>query len=222
MVQEYRRAPLLQVWTYQPRFTFPKNSTKSAAVVMSLGAQAMGRYHDGIQHHSGNSLHGRLSGRLGCQRRGNPPRHDYCHRGLGNDLTYFSECDRDRYRSDAGVEHRSHTSPLVSATIRRCCCRGEKVLAGDLINSGTYLYDIAADTWTQAANKFYFDSSAEEGWARLADGTVITYDIFPTISKGSGYAERYDPVANKWSGISPSDGTANGVLPVLSSAVLEL
>jgi hypothetical protein len=46
---------------------------------------------------------------------------------------------------------------------------------------------------------------------------LITYDIVQSIRTGKGYAERYDPVSNRWTGISPSDGTANGTLPVLSS-----
>jgi uncharacterized protein (TIGR03437 family) len=97
---------------------------------------------------------------------------------------------------------------------------GGKVLAGDIANSRTYLYDIATDSWTQGASKAYSDRSDEEGWAKLADGTVLTYDIFESESQGRGYAERYDPVANTWTSISPSDGTANGVLPVLSSTAV--
>jgi len=94
---------------------------------------------------------------------------------------------------------------------------GGKVLTGDLSNASTFLYDVATNSWVQGPNKAYNDPSDEEGWARIADGSLITYDIFQSIRTGKGYAERYDPVSNRWTGISPSDGSAKGALPLLSS-----
>jgi uncharacterized protein (TIGR03437 family) len=94
---------------------------------------------------------------------------------------------------------------------------GPRILTGTLNANSTYLYDPSSDSWTKGPTKNYTDSSSEEGWGRLADGTIVTYDISQSNSKGAGYAERYDPVANKWMPISPADGTANGTLPVLSS-----
>jgi len=97
---------------------------------------------------------------------------------------------------------------------------GGKVMTGYLNANTTYFYDPAADAWLQGPNKAYNDRSDEEGWAKMSDGTILTYDIFETETTGKGYAEKYDPVANKWFGITPADGTANGVLPVLSSTAI--
>ena len=101
--------------------------------------------------------------------------------------------------------------------------QGGKILAGYIFSPKTYLYDIATNTWGPGPNKVYGDQSDEEGWVKLADGRVLTYDRIPgrTSAVGTpfagtnGYAEIYDPVANKWSGITPADGSAKGVLPFL-------
>jgi len=92
-----------------------------------------------------------------------------------------------------------------------------RILAGSIFGGNTYLYDIATNTWSAAGQKVYNDSSDEEGWVMLSDGSVLTYDIFKSIETGGGYAERYDPATNTWSSISPGDGTASGVIPQLSS-----
>ena len=94
------------------------------------------------------------------------------------------------------------------------------ILAGNIFNNSTFTYSVATDSWSFTANKFYNDRSDEEGWAKLSDNKVITYDLFQSVAKGSGYAELFDPAAQVWSGISPADGTANGTLPVLSSSAL--
>lgn len=44
---------------------------------------------------------------------------------------------------------------------------------------------------------------------------MLTYDIAQSIKTGTGYGELYNPTTNQWSSISPADGTARGVLPVL-------
>jgi len=80
---------------------------------------------------------------------------------------------------------------------------GNKVLAGNLTNRTIFVYDVATNTWTQKANKFYNDSSDEETWAKLPDGRILTYDIFRSISGGTGYAEIYDAVADTWTPVSP-------------------
>lgn len=94
---------------------------------------------------------------------------------------------------------------------------GDKILAGSLTTRNTYLYDIATNSWASAAPKVYNDQSDEESWAKLAGGKVLTYDIFRSVATGGSYAELYDPVANAWSSISPSDGSASGTIPQLSS-----
>lgn len=97
---------------------------------------------------------------------------------------------------------------------------GGQILAGNIFNRSTYVYNIATNTWNFGANKFYNDRSDEEGWTKLPDNTVLNYDLFQSVSAGSGYAELYNPALNTWSSISPADGSANGTLPVLSSSAL--
>jgi hypothetical protein len=89
-----------------------------------------------------------------------------------------------------------------------------KILAGNISNSTTNIYDPAANTWSAGGTKLY-DRSDEEGWALLSDGSILTYDIGKSASAGTGYAEVYNPATNTWSSISPADGTASGTLPVL-------
>ena len=93
-----------------------------------------------------------------------------------------------------------------------------KILAGSLGTNKTYLYDIATDTWSAAGTKVHDDRSNEEGWVKLPDGSVLTYDLFKSIATSGAYAEKYVPSTNTWVSISPSDGTASGVIPQLSSA----
>jgi hypothetical protein len=98
---------------------------------------------------------------------------------------------------------------------------GNQILAGNLANSTTFLYDIATDAWSQSGTKIYADQSDEEGWAKMADGTVLTYDLFKSKANPQGsYAEKYDPATHLWSSISPSDGSALGFIPQLSSNAL--
>jgi len=95
-----------------------------------------------------------------------------------------------------------------------------KILAGSIGTRNSYLYDIATNTWSFAAAKVYNDRSDEEGWVKLPDGSVLTYDLFQSIATGGSYAEKYVPATNKWVSISPSDGTASGFIPQLSSPAI--
>ena len=97
---------------------------------------------------------------------------------------------------------------------------GGKILAGSLSTRNTFLYDIASNTWSGAVPKFYNDQSDEESWTLLPDNSVLTYDIFRSIATGGAYAERYSPLTNNWLPYSPSDGTANGTIPQLSSSAM--
>jgi hypothetical protein len=97
---------------------------------------------------------------------------------------------------------------------------GGKILVGDLINQKSFIYDPAGDAWSQTGSKVYADQSDEEGWAKMPDGSVITYDLFRSKSTGGSYAEKYVPASGTWVSISPSDGTANGTIPQLSSNAL--
>jgi Kelch motif protein len=97
---------------------------------------------------------------------------------------------------------------------------GGNILAGNIFNRSTYTYSIAGNAWSFAANKFYNDRSDEEGWTKLPDNRVLTYDLFQSVAAGTGFAELYDPNSGAWSSISPSNGTTSGTLPVLSSSAL--
>lgn len=95
-----------------------------------------------------------------------------------------------------------------------------QILAGDLSNNHTYLYNWATDSWTPGPTKANKDRSDEEGWVKLPNGTVLTYDLFLSDSTSGSYGEIYDPTTNSWSDHSPSDGTAAGFIPRLSSGAL--
>jgi hypothetical protein len=97
---------------------------------------------------------------------------------------------------------------------------GGRILAGDIFSNRPQIYDIRTNTWSPAGSKVYDDRSDEESWAKLGNGNVVTYDVFQTVGTGKGYAEMYDPITNAWSSISPADGSARGVLPVLTSSAL--
>src|SRR5262249_32716213 len=88
-----------------------------------------------------------------------------------------------------------------------------QVLCGDLAGPQTYLYDPATNIWTQAATKLNNDRSDEESWVKLADGSILSVDIFNSLNNGQNTAQRYIPSLNQW--------VATGNLPVtLSSASL--
>ena len=93
---------------------------------------------------------------------------------------------------------------------------GGKILAGNLLGPETYLYSISDNAFAPSGTKVYNDSSDEEGWAVLANGQILNYDLFQSIATNTGYAEKYTPATGLWTGISPADGTARGTLPLLS------
>jgi hypothetical protein len=97
---------------------------------------------------------------------------------------------------------------------------GHRILAGNIFNNSTFIYSVDTNSWTQAATKVYNDRSDEEGWANLAGGGILTYDLFQSVATGQGHAEIYDQNKNLWTGISPVDGSASGTLPVLTSPAL--
>jgi hypothetical protein len=86
-----------------------------------------------------------------------------------------------------------------------------KVLTGYLAGPQTYIYDPGSKTWTFAANKLRGDRSDEEGWTKLPDNSILSYDIFSSIATGKSTAQRYIPSQNQW--------VDAGVLPVQLSSV---
>ncbi|MGF6920143.1 hypothetical protein [Paraburkholderia sp. 40] len=95
-----------------------------------------------------------------------------------------------------------------------------KILAGSIFTNQTYLYDIASNSWSFAGSKVYPDRSDEETWVKMVRGKVLTYDLFESVAQNGQYAETYDPTTHTWSSISPSDGSARGTIPALSSAAI--
>jgi hypothetical protein len=95
-----------------------------------------------------------------------------------------------------------------------------KILAGSIGTRNTFLYDIATNTWSAAIPKVYNDRSDEETWVMLPGNRVLNYDLFQSFGTGGAYAEVYSAATNSWSSVSPSDGTALGTIPQLSSTAL--
>lgn len=95
-----------------------------------------------------------------------------------------------------------------------------KILAGSLTGASSYLYDIATNSWTKTGTKLYGDSSDEETYVKLPGGGVMTYALFKSIATNGAYAVVYDPATGAWTGRSPSDGTAQGSIPQLSSVAM--
>ncbi len=97
---------------------------------------------------------------------------------------------------------------------------GGKILVGDLVSGNTYIYNVPSNSWSPSGTKAYPDSSDEEGWTRTSEGTIVNYDLFQSVATNGSYAEKYNPKTGTWRSISPSDGTAEGTIPQLSSVNL--
>jgi len=96
-----------------------------------------------------------------------------------------------------------------------------RILVGDLVDGSTYIYNVAVNSWSPSGTKVYpEDSSDEEGWTRTGEGSIVNYDLFQSIATNGSYAEAYNPKTGVWRSISPSDGTAQGTIPQLSSVNL--
>lgn len=131
--------------------------------------------------------------------------------------------------SAAATQTASADTIVLSAYYELTGCLGDDpsillssntILVGDLVNSNTYIYDAATNTWSPSGTKVYPDSSDEEGWTRTSQGPIVNYDLFQSIATNGAYAEKYNPATGTWTGISPSDGTARGTIPQLSSTTL--
>src|SRR5262249_50760665 len=65
-------------------------------------------------------------------------------------------------------------------------------------------------SWTLAGTKVNNDSSQKETWVKLADGSILSYDMYYSLDTGVGHAERYIPSKNEW--------VSTGSVPVLLSS----
>jgi hypothetical protein len=72
------------------------------------------------------------------------------------------------------------------------------VLAGYRNGPQTYRYDPSTDTWATAGTKLRSDRSEEETWTLLPGDGVLSYDIFSSLSSGTGHAQRYVGSTDTW------------------------
>jgi Ca2+-binding RTX toxin-like protein len=81
-----------------------------------------------------------------------------------------------------------------------------QVLAGQF--SGSFRYNPVADTWTATAGpKLHADSSNEETWVILPDGSILSYDIRASATAGTVRAQRYVRGTDTWVDASNLDAT---------------
>lgn len=85
------------------------------------------------------------------------------------------------------------------------------VLVGNIFDNGTEIYDPSTNRWSPGATKVHNDQSNEESWVKLANGDILTYDLWSSIADGHGEAELYEP---------PSSGNPNGLWVDASGGVL--
>jgi hypothetical protein len=52
-----------------------------------------------------------------------------------------------------------------------------RILEGSPFSSNTHIYDPASNTWTSGPTSLNGDIFAEEGWVKLADGSILDYQI---------------------------------------------
>ena len=69
-----------------------------------------------------------------------------------------------------------------------------RVLVGSLNDANTYIFDPATSSWSNGPTKLYGDRSDEETWTKLADGSILSYDIWGN----SQHAQRMDPTTMTW------------------------
>ncbi len=84
------------------------------------------------------------------------------------------------------------------------------VLVASPTNSQTYIYHPSSNTWTQTGDMQFGDTSSEEDWVKLPDGSILTYDISSSIASGVPTAQRYVPAQHQW--------VSAGQLPVVLSS----
>jgi uncharacterized repeat protein (TIGR01451 family) len=69
-----------------------------------------------------------------------------------------------------------------------------RILAGSKTGPQTYIYDPTTNTWTSGPTKLFNDESWGEPWTKLADGSILSYDIWNNV----GEAQRLDPTTMTW------------------------
>jgi hypothetical protein len=72
------------------------------------------------------------------------------------------------------------------------------VLAGYISGPQTYIYNPTTNTWAATGTKLLNDASDEEGWVTLPDHSILSYDVFASVSAGVGHSQRYIPSTGTW------------------------
>jgi hypothetical protein len=72
------------------------------------------------------------------------------------------------------------------------------VLAGYVSGPQTYLYDPTRNAWLPTVPKLHGDRSDEETWMKLPDGSILSYDIFASITANRFEAQRFIPSTDEW------------------------
>ncbi len=85
------------------------------------------------------------------------------------------------------------------------------VLVGSTSSDRTFIYNPATNEWSPGGTKLNCDSSSEETWVKLPDGSILSYSINASIASGMSQAQRYIPSINRW--------VATGQVPVSLSSV---
>ena len=93
-----------------------------------------------------------------------------------------------------------------------------QVLTGYIVGPQTYLYNPTNNTWTQTGTKLRNDQSDEETWIKLPDGSILSYDVFASISTGVFHAQRYVPSTGTW--VDASNVSSSNPPHILSSSAV--
>jgi hypothetical protein len=103
-----------------------------------------------------------------------------------------------------------------------------RVLAGSQYSSTSYLYNPSSNTWsTTGPSELHGDNASEEGWVKLADGSMLTYAIQGSQSEaGQRLVQGTTEEQSTWvdAGNVPvaleSNGGNNGIVPELGPGLL--
>jgi hypothetical protein len=79
------------------------------------------------------------------------------------------------------------------------------VLGGYIAGPQTYRYDPIRNVWTATGIKLRGDGSDEETWVKLPDESILSYDIFASITHNRFGAQRFVPSTNQWVDASTLD-----------------
>jgi uncharacterized repeat protein (TIGR01451 family) len=71
---------------------------------------------------------------------------------------------------------------------------GGTILAGSVNGPQTYIYDPGTNAWSNGPTKLFGDSSDHESWTKLADGSILSYDV----NSNPGEAQRLDQTTMTW------------------------